>query len=424
MRKAFNRLVFETPEWVWLLLALLLRLAFSLKLGGRLHQIDEGSYDNAAWAWASSSMLHVNGQTLVTPPLPTTLFALCYRLGGHSLLVPRLAQALASTATAWALGRMTGRLSGSRPAGRLALACAAIYPFFIYYSGMLLSETLYLAMLVPSLWLLCESLQERGASWWKAPAAGLLLGLAALCRAEGAPIAALIWAAALVPCLMGRWPWRAWTCAVLIWLVPLLAWCARNQAAVGRFSLDNHGGLAMLHGTMFFELNEVDTAVAMAAIEKSPFYQESLSLTPAQRDQVYLRQSLRFMCENPAQVLRQWSVKVVNFWRFYPRTDKDFIETPTSRPGAGLSRPMLVALSLAFEPLLILGGLWGLWKLRQRWAELFPLMVFVLGTMGVHVVSVSQMRYRLPVMPVLMFAACIGAAGFLERRRPDQSAQR
>jgi hypothetical protein len=44
--------------------------------------------------------------------------------------------------------------------------------------------------------------------------------------------------------------------------------------------------------------------------------------------------------------------------------------------------------------------------MRDRWREMFPLWLFVAGTCAVHVLTVAQMRYRLPVMPVLMLGLC------------------
>lgn len=410
MRKFLAHWVLQFPEWSWILLGLALRLVLAWKVGGGFRQVDEGGFDAAAWTLARSGVLPA------AAPLPSAFFALCFRVFGHSLLYPRLAQAFLSAATAWALGRMTSRLTGSLTAGRLALALSAIYPFFIYYSAMMLSETLYLAAVVCGLWWLCASLQGKGAGFWCPPAAGLALAAAALCRSEGAGVAAGIWAVSGVLCCLRRWSWRAWCMAVLFWMLPLLAWCARNQAVIGRFVLDNRGGIAMLEGTMFFDLNEIDTKFSVAAVEQCPFYKESLALPQAEQDRVFLRQSLLFMRAHPRQVLRQWARKSVNFWRFYPRSDKVFIEDARSHPGLGLGRRALIAISLLCEPALILGGFWGLWCLRRRWETLYPLGLFLLGTMAVHVLIVSQMRYRLPVMPILIFGAAWAAAAPMERR--------
>jgi hypothetical protein len=240
-----------------------------------------------------------------------------------------------------------------------------------------------------------------------------LLGLAALCRAEGAFIMAVVWAAAAA---LRRDRLKTLALAVALWLLPILLWCARNQAAVGRFALDIHGGMTLLHGTELFDLNEVDTGVAQRAFQQTPAYLDSLNLPEAQRDRLYMKEAISFMKAHPGRTLAQWTLKLASFWRPWPRTDKAYQEDAVSHPSAGLPRGALVAISLLFEPALIIGGLYGLWLLRGRVQELLPLYLWPLGTMAVHVISVSQMRYRLPVMPVL-----IVAFAFAVSRRTDSA---
>ena len=410
---ALGRVLNWGSDRTWLAAGLALRAVFALRLGERLYQTDEAGFVAAARQWASSGIVGVEGRAAVLPPVPSVFFGTFFKLG-PSLLWPRLGQAAAGALAAWMIGRSAGALTGSPKAGRAALILACVYPFFIYYSGMLMSETLYTTLIVAGLWALCASLAEDGRRTWPAAAAGFLLGAAALCRAEGAPIFAVIWLAALGVCAAGRWRWRALLAAVACWALVLGLWAARNRAVSGRFSLDNHGGLALLHGTMLFDLNEIDTEVAMEEFSRTPLYKDSLALDDGQRDRLYLRTGLRFMADHPARTARQWARKFVNFWRFTPRADKAYAENAVSRPEAGFGRGALVAISLLFEPALILGGLCGLWTLRRRWATLFPQALFLLGTMGVHMISVSQMRYRLPVMPVLI----LGAASLWARSGP------
>lgn len=260
----------------------------------------------------------------------------------------------------------------------------------------------------------------------EAAAAGAWLGLSALARPEGAYIWAVIWACAAAAVALGRWPVHAWALAVLCWALPLAAWCAHQKSALGRFALDSHGGVTLLHGTMFFELNEQDTAVAMAAMEKEPWYQEAAALPPFERDDALRRRAFTFMRENPGLTLRQWGRKFVSFWRFYPRTDKAFIENRFSNPAMGASRRLLVAASLAFEPWLIILGWIGLFKLTRRYLRLWPLPLFIIGTMGIHMISVSQIRYRLPAMPWLILGACwlISDSTIGKRFKPSLSAKR
>lgn len=416
LNNALDRLL-GAPVWAWAALALLLRLAFTLKLGSRFYQLDEMGFDAPAWNLALNGVIGQGARAAVVPPVPAAFFGAVYALFGHDMLYPRLAQAFLGTATAWCLGRMTAELTGSQRAGRLALAVSAVYPFFIYYNGILMAETLYLFFLVPGLWWLSSA---REAVAWRPAAAGCCLALAGLCRVEGVFIAGLIWAAAFPACLLGRRRWRDFVLALLCWSLPLLGWAQRNRLLTGEFTLDSHGGVTLLHGTMVYEIDQSKaTAEAMKALEAMPFYAAVQDLSPAERDRAYRKAALDFMLANPGATLRQWGRKLVSFWRFYPRTDNAYYESAHSKPGAGLGRAALVAISLLFEPWLILGGLAGLWSLRRRWAELYPLGLFLLGTMGVHVLVVSMMRYRLPIMPLLIFGFCSLAAG-----EPDQSAKR
>lgn len=409
----------EDPR-LWLALAFLLRLAFALKLGGRQHQIDEVGFRVPSLQLARTGVLGSDGRALILPPVPCAFFALFYKLG-ESMLWPRLGQVFVGTLTAWLLGRAAERLSGSRLAGLLALALAAVYPYFIYYGGMLLSETLDLALLIPGLWWLCEALSRRDENArGLAAAGGLMLSLAGLCRPEGAYIALLIWAGAALRCAAGRWPWKAWAVGFVVWALPLLGWCARNKVQVGAFALDMHGGMALLHGSEFFDLNDQDTGKAMDAIRNTMWYMNAQALPEGQRDRVYRREALRWMGEHPGEVAVQWGKKLWLFWRPIPRLDRAYAESEFSHPAAGAPRWALVAASALFEPWLILLGFAGLWAWRRRLETLFPLYVWTAATAAVHVLSVSQPRYRVPVMPVLMIAAC----AWLAARVDGQSVKR
>jgi len=212
-------------------------------------------------------------------------------------------------------------------------------------------------------------------------------------------------------CAFRLYAFKALVLAALCWSLPLLGWAARNKAQFNRFDLDLHGGITILIGTMFFEINEMDTALSIQALKLSPIYAESQKLDEAQRHGFYFRKALEFMRENPRRVLRQWAHKSLNFWRFYPRMDKVYRDALGVQPNVGASRRMLVAISLLTEPALIVLGILGAWRLRRRMDTLFPCYWLVLGTFGIHMLVVSQMRYRLSVMPILILFACALTAG-------------
>lgn len=369
--------------------ALVLRLAYALKLGSRFYQIDELGYHTAARAVAETGSM-----AGIAPPIPVGFFAFFYDVFGVNMLWPRLGQAFAGTLLVWLVARMTEDVTKSRAAGRLALLLSAVYPFFVYYGGVLLSEALYLVFVTLALW----QLLAGGAA-----AGGLALGLAALCRAEAAFIA---------PLALVFLPRRRLLRAALAFAVPVLFWCTRNKLEAGAFTLDNHGGMTLIHGTMHHDLaQEKDTADVMKKAAGEAWFIEAQQRPEHERDALYRKAAVEWMKANPGATMRGWAEKFLLFWRFYPRTDKAYHQTEHSRPDVGLSRRTLVAISLLFEPALILFGLYGLWQLK-----VWPVWGFIAGTCGIHVLVVSMMRYRLPVMPFLIMGACFVLSEALSRR--------
>jgi len=393
------RRLLELPDKLWLGLALSLRLGFALKLGDGLYQADENGYTAMAGLLARTGFFGAQRQAAIEPPATTAFIAVFYRVFGAHPVFARLGMAFLGVAAAYLVGRLVEDLTGSKKSGKLALILACVYPFFVYYSAMLTSETPYLLSATAGLWLLCRSIRDR--SWTTAASAGAALGLAGLCRTEGVAIFAII-----IACVFISADRRSSLAALICFAVPLGAWSARNHSYSGHFNLDEHGGRTILIGTMFFEQNEIDTANAVEAFQATEIWRSGSTLPPYEREKYFKNAAVSYMRENPGRTMGQWARKFVNFWRFYPRLDKTLSRVPGNDPAAGLGRSALVLISLLFEPALILGGLGGLWELRGRWKELFPLVLFVSGTAAVHTLVVSQMRYRLAVMPVLMLGLC------------------
>ena len=78
------------------------------------------------------------------------------------------------------------------------------------------------------------------------------------------------------------------------------------------------------------------------------------------------------------------------------------MEGPRSQPNVGLKRSGLVLISLLTEPCLIFLGSWGVIELLKINRAIYPIFLFILATFFLHMISVSQMRYRMPVMPFLI----------------------
>ncbi len=414
MRSLIKRLNQSSP-FFWFFLAFILRLIFALKLGNGLYQIDESGYHASALNLVKFNVFGSQTHASAGAPIPAFYFSIFLRFFGDHPLAARLGLLIPDLMLVWIMWKMAEKLCQSQLAGKIALMISSVYPFFIYYGGMMLSETPYLVFMTFGIWQLCQSLAEDGKNRARAMGSGISLALAGLSRPEGAVIMLGIWFIVFIVSRKSLRLLKGLLISFFCWLCILGSWSVRNRIETGSFALDSHGGVNLLYGTLLFDVNEQDTFVANRIIEQMPAFANIKNLPLNKQDQIYWKAAFQFMREHPTQVIRQWGRKTVNFWRFYPRGEKFYTESSQSRPDIGLKRSGLILISLLTEPFLIIFGLWGLVKLLKTNQTIYPVVLFVLATFFLHMISVSQMRYRLPVMPFLI----LGTSYFMASLIPN-----
>lgn len=233
----------------------------ALALGARIAAIaassdfrpifDAADFDRHAASIAAGNgypppQLGLHGPTAFRPPLYPIALAVVHKLGG-GWTAGRVLGALLGTLTVALVFLVAQRLWDGRVA-LVAALIAAVFPPLVVLSASLLSEQLFLPLVLASL-LAVLVYRERGGLRW-AIAAGVLCGLAILARTSGAPyvlaLAAGAWAArprfrraALVPPLV----------VVLATALTVAPWVIRNAAVFHRFAGLGTGAGYALAGT-------------------------------------------------------------------------------------------------------------------------------------------------------------------------------
>ena len=160
--------------------------------GGDLVVSDMKGYDRAAMALLDQKPLAVHtverylfhplGSDTYHPPGYYYFLAGVYAVAGHSYLAVRIAQALVDTLTCWIVFGIGTAVAGPT-VGLLAAAIAATYPPSIFYTGVLLTETLSTCLLAGAVLSLLSSKRASGVSRLRSLAlSGILLGMAGLTR--------------------------------------------------------------------------------------------------------------------------------------------------------------------------------------------------------------------------------------------------
>ncbi|WP_406698705.1 glycosyltransferase family 39 protein [Singulisphaera sp. Ch08] len=339
---------------------------------------------------------------LRTPGYPLFL-AVCRFLFGDRPLAVRLVQAGLGVLCVWLVYRLTGQLVPERAklgAERrrwtpplVAAALVAFHPYFLVTSALILTEAVFLPLMLFGLWALAvlwagDDADPSRRQWAWALGAGLAWGAAILVRPSWAlfpPVALLAWCVA-----SGRGrrvaAARGAVLVVLGIVVVMAPWWVRNERLFGRFV-----PTAIWTGASLYDgLNPGATGASDMDFMNDP---ELWPLDEETQDALLRDRALAFARARPGRALWLAVVKFARYWSPWPNAES-------------FHSPLIALTSASFTiPLFMLMGL-GLWDRRRDPRALVILAGPLLYFCGLHMVFASSMRYRIPVeMPAMALAA-------------------
>ena len=446
------------------LLAVILLLAVLVRIGSALFQGETvetlpGVYDQVSYDGLARRVVDGYGFSFGEDHWPATrageptahwsfLYTLylagVYALFGAHPLVARLIQAviagLLHTWLAWRIGR---RLFGDG-AGLIAAALSALYIYFFYYAGSLITEPFYLTCV---LWVFDITLrlaaeyprdskqpsQQPSQRWKQWLELGLAVGITTLFRQLFllfVPFLYLwLWwqlaqplhsAPSNDPGSDARW-WQRWlkpmggfAAATLVIALLIVPWTIRNYRAFGTLVPLNTNA-----GYVFFWGNHPIYGTHFVGILPSPgpsYYElipkELLPLNEAKLDQALLKLGLQFIKEDPKRYLLLSLSRVQEYFKFWPSADSGRISNLARVGSFGIMLPfMLYGLYLTLFVRLRT-------YTREQRAALFLLCLFMVVYTGIHLLTWTLIRYRLPVDTFLLLFAAVGLLHIFLRLRP------
>ncbi len=340
------------------------------------------------------------GLTSWRAPLYPSLLAGVRRILPRPVLATRLLQCLLGAALTLVVLLLASRLGGTA-AGALAAAFCAVTYELIDLNAYLVTETVFTVLHALSILALVLYRQTQRRRW--VVYGGIAMGLAILTRAQPLlfPVLALAWFG--LPEDAHRQPMRRrMQHGILFVLVSYLVvspWTIRN-AAVHRAFVPATTEL----GKLVYQAN-----CASATGGTGGWYKRAVDWTEppvrdgeteVERSRRMLRAGLHHAATHPGRTLRLVPKKFWNMWR--PWT-------------AGSSTMSTVTASTQYLLLMALYG-WGLWRLRHRWRSFAILHLPVIYSLALHTILSSTVRYRYPLLPLVMVVAACGICGTQARQ--------
>jgi 4-amino-4-deoxy-L-arabinose transferase-like glycosyltransferase len=333
-------------------------------------------------------------------PLAAIVYAPFYRLFGGGLSFIRMArvfQAFLHVLTAIGAAVVAYSIFKDRLTATIAMSAMIIYPSLLAYQSVLLSETLFIFLLVWGFALLYL--------WNESPGSGLRLFISSV-EVFSLSFYAKAVLTVLTPALVAsrsiaaserkaaRLKYTAASCLIL--LICFSPWWVRNWQIFGRFvPFTTSASWNLYLGNNPANKNAgVDWSADVDAGE----YASIMSLGGELAiNEAFAEKAKAYILGDKAAFFRNAWLKFKRFWNF----QSNYAGGNYSMAFRLYNLSLALSWGLAF-PL----GMASAWLNRGKWLELLPIYVLVAYFTIMHVVVIASLRYRLPIEP---FFIIVGA---------------
>lgn len=323
---------------------------------------------------------------------------------GPSVLAGQLANLVLSLACAGVLYAFCVQRFRDARLGGVAALLLAVYPNHMGYSAGLFSEPLFTLQL-----LLVAVLARPGAGLGRLLAVGVLLGLATLVKAQTQLLGPLLAFVLLLGGFTRPQLLRAAGGALVVTLAmaaTIAPWTLRNAEVMGKpVIVSANGGTSLLAG------NNPSMRVGMGRnfVDTDPLFDEVRFSVADQvaADERARRAAWNWIRENPGTFVALMPWKAWRLWAYDGETEWIYQAGHAGYAEHRLAFRTVRALNQAYYGLLLVAGVWGMWRLC-RWREPHSLAVpfMIVFFTALSMVFSGQSRYHAPLMPfVIAYAA-------------------
>ncbi len=423
----------QRPLLPIILISMFLRVAVAFAMGDTVVELpgifDQVSYHNLALRVLGGHgfsfgelwwpITPANAPTAHWSFLYTLYLVLVYFLFGPHPLVARILQAVIVGILHPYITYRIGEKLFSRNIGLAAAAITAVYVYFFYYGAALMTEPFYITAILFSLWIgiqLSENTDPRQ-NVKHGLALGFSLGITLLLRQVFLlfiPFFFLwIWIARFrlsrsSVLFMKRVPLLSTVLTIVVMTAFILPVTLYNYSRFGRFVLLNTNS-----GYAFFWGNNPIYGTKFIPILSTPEYQamipeEVRHLDEAALDQELLKRGIQFVMDDPMRYILLSLSRIPPYFMFWYSSDSSTLSNISRIGSFGV-----------FLPFMLYGLFLGIKRGNGFWNLLFSpsglLMLFALVYSGVHILTWTLIRYRLPVDAVLIPFAGLAVLDVAER---------
>ena len=349
--------------------ALFIRIAFILTLKNQFYFDDEYEYFKMVENFLSGKGLIVSENLKAfRPPLYPLILSILYLLK-FNLFGIRIFQAVLSSLTVVFI-YLLGKEVFDEKTGFFSSLVSSFYPFFIFYTGFLLTETLFVFLTVITFFYLVRICEKDGNLSLKA---GILIGLTSLTR----PNIQLFLPISIFQILSLKDKCKKILLFIAGFCLTLSPWVIRNYKIFHKFIPGTTMG-----GWVFWEGNNPYSNGGPC----SYFPERILEIEEIQRDRILYKMTFDVIRKNPERFLFLMKNKFKRFWNIVPNAP-EFEKKILYRVISVFSFGIMI-------PFFIIGFFTSL---KNKKAQFFHSLIIFFTIF--HMIFLASIRYRLPIEP-------------------------
>ncbi len=307
---------------------------------------------------------------------------------------------LLSTAAIWLSFQLSLALFADAVTALVTAFAMAVYPYFIFYAVVGLTETLFITLVLAAY--VCWY-----RAWFSAAAICAVLSILTKPTFDFLAPVLVIYFSLLVHRLTYGATSRRVAGYAAIYILLMSPWWVHNYHAYGTFVRLHFAANLTLYGS-----NNPHNQSGGVSDVNQDFSQFEKIPDVIARDHAYRDAAVKYITEDPVRFVKLAGLKFTRFWRLWPFAE-DY-RTPLYVVGSIVS----------FVPVLILAIVYLVFFSSGHLVRIFPLLLFIGYLTAVHMIMVGSIRYRLPLEPFLIVfaaAAVVRLIGRFDRSRERQA---
>jgi len=369
--------------------AFFIRMIFILTLKNHFYFDDEYEYFKMVKNFLSGKGIIV-GEALKSfrPPLYPLFLSLFYGFG-CSLIAIRIIQAIISSFTVLLI-YITGKKIFDEKVGFISAIISVIYPFFIFYTGFFLTETLFIFLIVVTIYFYILTLKSDKYKIKYLIQCGIYTGLGSLCRPTMEPFFLIF----LLFLLMAKEEFKVKIKKVLItslfFILTLSPWIIRNYVIFKKFIPATTMG-----GWVFWEGNNPRSEGGPC----SYFPKDILKMEETKRNNYLYSLAIEEIKKNPKRFVWLLYNKFKRFWNVIPNASQ-------------FQRALYKIISVLSFGLLLPFFIIGFFLSLKKKIGLIIHALIIYFTIF-HMIFLASIRYRVGIEPFYIIFAVYGLTLFL-----------